>query len=124
MNNNHNSHNLHHFEQIGGRVVSIKVFYADTPQNRKLKRVGELYKYKMMCGPSAPGKKNRVWYAHVKKKFPKKCPPNKELSRKNNCVLKKCPSGKKLTLKGKCINKPKKRKTSSKRKSSRTKPNR
>ena len=105
MNNNHN---IHYLEQIGGRVVTSKVFYADTPQNRKLKRVGKLYKYKHTYGP--PGRKPRVWYTLVKKKSPKKCPPNKEMSPKGNCVLKKCPSGKKLTLKGKCINKPKKSK--------------
>tara|TARA_B110000971_G_scaffold221746_1_gene270331 strand:- start:4012 stop:4356 length:345 start_codon:yes stop_codon:yes gene_type:complete len=67
-----------------------------------------LYKYKHTYGP--PGRKPRVWYTLVKKKSPKKCPPNKEMSPKGNCVLKKCPSGKKLTLKGKCINKPKKSK--------------
>ena len=108
MNNDHYSHNIHHFEQIGGKVVFTKVFYADTPQNRKLKRVGKLYKYKHKYGP--PGRKPRVWYTLVKKKSPEKCPPNKEMSPKGNCVLKKCPSGKKLTLKGKCINKAKKSK--------------
>ena len=114
----------YNLEQIGGRVVVSKVFYKDTPNNRKLKRVGQLWKYKYSY--AKPGGKARVWYKLVKpknnrKKCPspkqernkfgkcvtKKCSPNKKLSPKGNCVLKKCPSGKKLTLKGKCINKSK-----------------
>lgn len=117
----HDLQNLALFKQIGGRVTTSKVFYADTPYNRKLKRAGKLYKYKHTYAP--PGKKARVWYTLIKKKSSKKCPPNKVLSSKGNCVLKKCPSGKKLTLKGKCIDKPRKsqKNKSKKKKTSRKK---
>ena len=71
--------------QIGGRVFTTKVCYADTAQNRKLKRVGKLYKYKHTYAP--PGKK-RVWYTLVKKKSPKNALPIKKMSPKGNCVLK------------------------------------
>tara|TARA_B100000902_G_C27140389_1_gene828311 strand:- start:287 stop:760 length:474 start_codon:yes stop_codon:yes gene_type:complete len=106
MNNELNTITSHYIEQTGGRVYTEKMFYSDTAQNRKLKRVGKPYKYKHTY--AKPGRKPRVWYTLINKKSPKKCPPNKQLSPKGNCVLKKCPSGKKLTLKGKCIDKPKK----------------
>ena len=90
----------YNLEQIGGRVVVSKVFYKDTPNNRKLKRVGQLWKYKYSY--AKPGGKARVWYKLVKpKNNRKKCPsPKQERNKFGKCV-------KKLTLKGKCINKPK-----------------
>ena len=66
--------------QIGGKVFTTKVCYADTAQNRKLKRVGKLYKYKHTY--AAPGRKKRVWYTPVKKKSPRKKSPQRS-SRKN-----------------------------------------
>ena len=61
---------INELNQIGGKVFTTKVCYADTAQNIKLKRVGKLYKYKHTYAP--PGRKKRVWYTLVKKKSPKK----------------------------------------------------
>lgn len=89
-------------EQIGGKVFKTPISYKDNAVNRKLGRVGKIWKYKLTR--MGPGKKLITSYKLPNNNLNKtKCKsPMKIRNKMGKCVTKKCSSNRKLNRKGVC----------------------
>tara|TARA_B110001450_G_C17518354_1_gene439463 strand:+ start:14 stop:436 length:423 start_codon:yes stop_codon:yes gene_type:complete len=89
-------------EQVGGRVSKSPIFYKDNAVNRKLGRVGKIWKYKFTH--MGPGKTLITSYKLPNNNLNKtKCKsPMKIRNKSGKCVTKKCSSNRKLSSKGIC----------------------
>ena len=89
-------------EQVGGKVYKTPIFYKDNTANRKLGRVGKIWKYKLTH--MGPGKKLITSYRLPQTNLNKtKCKsPMKIRNKRGKCVTKKCSSNRKLNSKGIC----------------------
>ena len=131
-------------DQVGGKVSKTPIFYKDNTTNRKLGRVGKIWKYKL--ARMGPGKKKLITIYklpsavnHIKCKSPmkirnkrgkcvtKKCSSNRKLNSKGICERKKCSKGKimkydKYGGHGRCVSKSRSKKKTAKKESPKKNP--